>query len=814
MPYLVPMPPDLRFALRQCRRQPGFALAVVSTLALAIGANSAVFAVVDAVVFRALPFAAPERLVWITSVRPDNPDAPFSLPEFLDYREQTRALAGVAAYANWSASMAGDGVTERFQGARVSANVFDVLGLSPAAGRLLREADDRAEAAHVAVVSFRLWQRQFGGAPDAIGRHVRINGESFEIVGVLPAQFPLPLRDIDVVVPLVPDRDPLRHVRNSVNFLRLLGRLNPGVTSEQAQRELTTICAALRRQFPAEYARKDAVRTRSLQEALIGDYRQALLLLLASVAVVLSVALGNLLSLMLVRANERRIEMSVRAALGASRPRLVRQFASEALLLTFAGGAGGCALAVWATNLAVAWAPSSIPRLGEVAFDGRALLFAVGLTLAATVLLSVAPIGTVVRTRARDALRLGSRGAVGDRWNQRVRNALVIGEISAALVLLLATTLLVQGLVRLQGVHPGFNPDEVFQARVSLPPSYRSPEELTRFYKELSGRLVALPGVRAVGVISAAPMSGLLFTVPFTVAGQPPRNERESLSANLRVISPDYLAAVGTRLLKGRAFSERDASNMPAVALVSEALADRFLGDRALEHQLQIDDNNTGPRPVAIVGVIENVRQAALDGPPALDIYIPLSQIHPDGVPFLRNNQFWMVRTDTDPAGLRGPFLSQLRAVDQDAAISTTGAMGQYLEAWLAPRRFSLSLFVAFSLTAVLLAVSGLYGLVSYTVSQRQREIGLRIAIGATGRDVHRLILNQATRLVLAGAALGLSVAVVARPVVARLVDDVSLDPLVMFATTTLLCAIVVVAGWLPARRAARIEPSLALKGE
>lgn len=246
-------------------------MAVVSTLALAIGANSAVFAVVDAVVFRALPFAAPERLVWITSVRPDNPDAPFSLPEFLDYREQTRALAGVAAYANWSASMAGDGVTERFQGARVSANVFDVLGLSPAAGRLLREADDRAEAAHVAVVSFRLWQRQFGGAPDAIGRHVRINGESFEIVGVLPAQFPLPLRDIDVVVPLVPDRDPLRHVRNSVNFLRLLGRLNPGVTSEQAQRELTTICAALRRQFPAEYARKDAVRTRSLQEALIGD---------------------------------------------------------------------------------------------------------------------------------------------------------------------------------------------------------------------------------------------------------------------------------------------------------------------------------------------------------------------------------------------------------------------------------------------------------------------------------------------------------------------------------------------------------------
>jgi predicted permease len=321
---------DLRFALRQCRRQPGFTLAVVSTLALTIGANAAVFAVADAVVFRALPLADPDRLVWVTSVRPDNPEGPFTLPEYVDYRAQTRTLAGLAAYANWSANMAGDGVTERFQGARVSANLFDVLGLSPAAGRLLREADDSLEAPRVTVVSHRLWRRQFGGAPDVIGRHVRINGESYEIVGILPPHFPLPLRDIDVVTPLVPDRDPLRHVRNSVNFLRLVGRLNSGVTSGQAQEELTAICAALRRQFPKEYARKISVRTRSLQDALIGDHRQALLFLLASVAVVLAVALGNLLSLMLVRANGRRAEMSIRIAIGASRRQLVQQLAIEA----------------------------------------------------------------------------------------------------------------------------------------------------------------------------------------------------------------------------------------------------------------------------------------------------------------------------------------------------------------------------------------------------------------------------------------------------------------------------------------------------
>lgn len=738
---------DLRYALRQCRKQPGFASAVVCTLALTIGANTTMFSMVNAVLLRALPFGDPERLVWIASVRPDNPSAPFSLPEFMDYRDQTRTLAGIAAYANWSASMAGEGVTERLQGARMSANSFDVLGVSPAAGRLLQEADDRPDAPHVAVVSYRLWQRQFGGAKDAVGRNVRINGESFVIVGVLPAPFPLPLRDVDVVAPLVPDRDPARHLRNSTNFLRVFGRLGPGVTSDQAQQELTSICRSLRSQFPLEYARKDGVRTTSLRDALVGDDRPMMLLLLASVVVVLGTALANLLCLVLVRANERRAEMSIRIAMGASRSHLIRQLVAEALVLTVVGGGLGCALAAWATSTVVVWAPASIPRVSEVAFDWRALAFAAGLTLAATVLLSVAPIGAALRTRAHDALRLASRGALGDRWNHHVRNVLVVGEISAALVLLLATTLLVQGLLRLQRVHPGFRPDAVFQARVSLSPTYRSPEDLARFYERLSERLLTSPGIRDVGLISSAPMSGLLATVPFAVAGQPPRTEREAPTANLRVISPGYLAAVTTRLLRGRSFSERDGSGAPAVALVSEALAAKFLARDGFGQQLLIDDNNTGPRPVEVVGVVENVRQAALDGPPTLDVYIPLRQIHPDGVGFLRNNQFWMVKTDTDPAAFRVRFLAELRAVDPDAAISSTGTMCQYLEAWLAPRRFSLTLFVAFSLTAVLLAVSGLYGLVSYTVSQRRREIGLRMAIGATERDVHRLILRQAARL-------------------------------------------------------------------
>jgi putative ABC transport system permease protein len=804
---------DVRIAFRQHLRQPGFALTVITTLALTIGATTAMFSVVNAVLVRALPFASPERLVWIASVRPDNPNAPFSLPEFIDYRRETRTLSGLAAYANWSASLASDGVTARLTGARMSANAFDVLGLSPAAGRLLHESDDRPDAPHVVVLSHRLWQRLYGGSADAVGTTARINGESFVIVGVLPAQFPLPLREIDVVTPLAPDRDPLRHVRGSVNFLRVFGRLSLRADATEAQGELTAVCRALRQQFPVEYARKDAVSVVSLHQVLVGDYRQSMLLLLGAVIVVLATALANLVSLALVRANGRRRELSMRMAIGASRLHLARQFAVDALLLAAAGSGLGWLLADQAITVATLWMPPSIPRLDEVSLDGTAALVAIAIATLVTALLTAAPLAAIVRTRAGHALGPVSRGAIGDRWNHRIRNAMVVAEISAALVLLLATSVLVQNLLRLQDVHPGFNPDGVFQARVSIPPAYRSPDDLTRFYERLSDRLAAASGVEHVGVISVAPLSGLLSTVPFSVAGQPTM-ERDRSSANLRVISPGYLPTVGTRLLQGRLFAETDRSDAPRVALVSVALADRYLSGNAVGQRLLIDDNNEGPRPIEVVGVVENVRQAALDLPPALDVYIPLRQIHPDGLPLLRNNQFWMVKSNVDPAAFRVTFLTHLRAVDPDAAVSGAGAMRQYLDDWLGPRRFNLGLFGAFALTAVLLAVTGLYGLVSYAVSQRAREIGLRMAIGATERDVHRMILRQAAGLAVTGAAVGLCLAAAARPLISGMVQAVRLGPSVVAATTALLVAVVVLAALLPARRAARIEPAIALNAE
>jgi predicted permease len=386
--------------------------------------------------------------------------------------------------------------------------------------------------------------------------------------------------------------------------------------------------------------------------------------------------------------------------------------------------------------------------------------------------------------------------------------------MAAALVLLLGTSVLVSSLIRLERLAPGFDPDGVFQARVSLPASYRAPDDIARFHERLSDRLSRLPGVQQVGVISAAPLSGLLAAVPFDVPGRAARSEHDSPIANLRAVTPGYLEAARTRLVAGRAFSEGDRSGTPAVALVSAALAERFLASAALGKQLLIDDNNDGPRPVEVVGVVENVRLVALDAPAGLDVYLPLRQLHPDGVSFLRNNQFWMVRTSTDPAAFGASFAAELRAVDPDAGLSNSGPMREHVEASLGPRRFLLGLLAAFSLTAVVLAVTGLYGLVSYTVGRSRRDIGVRMALGATERDVLAAVLRQAAGLGLAGAGLGLLLVVATWPLWTRLSGAEAFDPLAALLLAAVLVGVASAAAWPPARRASRIPPTRALKGE
>ena len=803
---------DFTVAIRQFRRQPGFALAVIATLALATGASIAVFSVVNAVLFRALPFQDPEQLVWITSSRPDNPAAPFSLPEFMDYRARTRTLSGLAAYIYWRANFTGTGKNEGFQGARISANAFKLLGTRPVVGRLLRDSDDLPNAPRVVVLSYQLWQRRFSGAVRVVGSSIRLNGDSFVVVGVVPPHFPLPLRDVEVFTPLVPDLDRYRYVRSSTNFLRFIGRLSPRVSRTEAQAELITICDSLRQQFPIEYARKRAVRTIDLHEALIGDYRQSMLLLFAAVLVVLGTALANLSSLVLVRANARRAELTIRVALGASRLQLIRQLLIESLLLALTGTVCGWAFARWFISVAMRWVPTSIPRLTEVGIDGKVLGFAGLMVLASTVLLTVAAFSAVMKAQAGDVLR-SSRGTVGDRWSSRVRQALVTSEISAALILVLAAMVLLKNILYLEHLHPGFDAGMVFQVRLSLPPAYRSPNDVARFYDRLSERLQIVPGVEKVGVTSIAPLSGLVSTVPFKVEGDA-QLERDLPNVNLRAISPGYLAAVGSRLLNGRSFSEMDRPDTVQVALVSSALSRRYLNNAPLGRRLLIRDNSKGPRPVEVVGVVEDVRQSALDTPPDLDVYIPLRQVHPEHAGELQHDQFWMIRTATPPAAFLSSFVSSLGAVDTDTVISSAGTMRDYVEAALGPRRFNLGLFGAFSLSGVLLALLGVYALISHAVVQRHQEIGVRMAVGATDGDIQRMILRQATLLGLAGLVLGCCAASIAHPLLSRFAPEASLTIPPAMLCATFLLGLVILAAWVPARRAVRISPTVALRGD
>jgi len=796
---------DLVLAIRQLRRQPGYALAVVFTLAFAIGANLTVFSVVNGVLFRALPYRDPVHLMWVASIRTDNPSAPFTLPEYLDYRSRTRTLSGLAAFANWTARLTLDDGTVGLQAMRLSANAFEVLGVTPAAGRMLRETDDSPDAPNVAVLSYRLWQSRFGGASRVVGTTVRLNGEPFVIAGILPRHFPLPLRDVDVIVPLVPDRDPYRYARGSPNFLRVFGRLAGGASREQAQAELTTICRSLKQQYPVEYARKQAVQMLPLSEALVADYRQSMLLLAGAVLVVLAAAMANVISLVLVRMNGRSVEIATRVAVGASWPILLRQLMTESMILGLSASGLAWMLSRWAVSAVVRWAPSAIPRLDEVAVDARMIEVTAVMALVAIALMSLAPLAVVMKARRMDALHFAGRGTVGDRWSGRIRHALVIGEISAALLLLFATTALLRNLFELQQAHLGFTPDTVFQARISIPPTYRSPEDLSRFYERLFERLSASPGVESVGVISVAPLSGILSTVPFRVEGE--ARAADQPNVNLRVISPGYLAAAGTRLLGGRALTEADRADTPPVGIVSSAFAKRFLNGEGLGRRILINDNSRGPRPVQVVGVVEDVRHASLDTPPTYDLYTPLRQLLPENVAALRNNQFWMVRTSMDPAAFRMPFLTQLRAVDPDAAITSAGRMRDYVEAGLGPRRFNLGLFGAFSVTGVLLAVFGMYCLVAYAVSQRQQEIGLRMAIGATERDILGMMLREAAIRGVLGIGVACGIAAAAHKLLPVPANGAAV-------TATLLLMLVVMAAWLPARRAARISPTLALRGE
>jgi putative ABC transport system permease protein len=806
---------DLRYSLRVLRRQPGFTLTVVITLALGIGANTAIFSVVNAVLLRALPLKHPEEVMWVWSTRTDRDKAPFTLPDFLDYRDQNQTLEQIAAFCNIGLNLTGNEKTERLQAMRVSANLFELLGVDASAGRLLVAEDDDPARRPTAVLSYESWQKRFGGDPQVVGKTLNLDGESYTVVGVLPRNFNLPDRDAELAIPLRPLLDPLRELRSSTNFLRAVARLKPGVTRPQAESDLTSIVARQRQQFGDPYLKKTGVRLVSIYEETVGNVRTALWVLLGAVSMVLLIACSNLAALSLARASARHHEMSIRKALGATSVRLVRQLLAENLLLTLLGGAAGFLLATWGVRLLLALSPTRLPRDNEIGVDLSVLVFAAGASALAAVVFGMLPALLASRSEMRRGLLGGTSRGVGEGASRnRSSSILVVAEVSLSFILLIGAGLLIRSFISTQAVDPGFESANTLAVRLSLPKTnYHNRAAVSLFYDQLSSRLQALPGVESVGAISLLPMSPGLRVIPFIPKGQG-ASKGDSFVAQYRLVSPDYFRVMRIPLRQGRAFDSHDKDDRAPVAIVNETLASRFFpkGD-AIGAQIQIDDNNTGPRHVEIVGVVGDVKHVSLEDKPTIDIYLPMAQVHEDGVSALTNSMYWVLRSNADTAALEPAIRRELRTVDPAIASADLRTLESYLAESVAPRRFNLRLLTIFSVAALLLAATGIYGLISYSVAQRTPELGIRLALGASRKNIFRIVLGQGLRLVIVGLVLGLIGALALTRMIRSLMFGVTAtDPITFVAVSSLLIVITIAAGGLPALRATKLDPLRALR--
>jgi putative ABC transport system permease protein len=807
---------EIRQAVRVLRKRPAFPIVCVVTLALGIGANTAIFSIVHAVLLRQLPFANAERLVWISGVRPEHSKAPFSLPDFLDYRDGTRSLDSLSALANWSPNLTGQGDPERITGVRVSGNLFETMGVSAAAGRALKAEDDVPSSPRVVVITHALWQRRFGGDAGLIGKALDLNGDSYTVVGVLPPQFLFPIPGAELAVPLVPDADPRRFDRDSVNFLRLVGRVRAGATLKQAQSEMNALALRLRQEFPEPNAQKIGVKLTPMRDEITGSYRQALWVLMAAVGLVLLIACANLANLNLVRASARRKEMSIRSALGASPRHIMRQLLIESALIAIVGGVLGIVLAFFGLKGLLTLTPAIIPRASGIRLDDAALIFTLVISASAAIITGLAPALLPVRGDLTRDLNQGVRGSTEGARGKTLRTAFVIVEVSLSLVLLAGAGILLKSFAKLQSVDPGFDPHAVLTVRLSLSSHrYSRLAGITQFYDALLERVQALPGVSAAGVINMLPLSGAMSSVPFTIVGRDFSREQFP-EAQYRVVTPGYLRVMRIPLLAGREFSEGDTEHTRLVCHINENLARHYWpSGGAIGAHILIDDPDYWSRQIEIVGIIPNVKDRGLETSPAFDVYVPLRQAVQDSVPLIQGNQYWVVRTQRAPLAMVESSRDQVRVVDPEVAASGFRDMDQYVALALAPRRFNLQLLSFFALAALALAMAGIYGLVSYSVSQRLPEIGVRMAIGAQRSDVLRMIVVEGMKPVLAGLGFGLVSLIALSRVLSNLLFAVSAhDPATLGGVSVLFCGIALAAIVMPAWRAAKVDPLHVLRAE
>ena len=797
---------DLRYGARKLLKSPGFTLVAVMTLALGIGANTAIFSVVNAVLLRPLPFPDSERIVALSGVNPSKgiTDSNMSAPDFADWKEQSRSFEQVACLFTGGSLLVSGEEAERVRGTSVTEDFFPLFRTPALLGRPLESDDSKKDATAVAVLSHGLWQRRYGGDPAVVGRQIMVGRGSVTVVGVMPPGFNFPERT-EIWFPL--SLDPAAERRDN-RYLEVFARLKPEATLARGQAELDAVNARLAQSY-VETNRGWDVRLTNLRERLVGSMRAPLLVILGAVALVLLIACVNVANLLLARSAARRKEFAVRDALGASRGRIVRQLLTESFLLSLAGGAAGVLLSLWLTQLLVGLIPPDTPRLDEVRPDARIFGFALAVSVCAGILFGLAPALQASRRDVSETLKEGGRTGVEGGRRNRSQSVLIVSEIALSFMLLAGAGLLVRSFMRLRDVNPGFNQAGVLALRISASGvQYPAGPARAELYRQVTERLGSLPGVEAAGAVLSLPLGGDTFNVgrSFIREGRPATPE-ESANASYLVATPGYFRALGIPLVSGRVFAAQDSEKTPMVVVINETMARRFWpGESPVGKRITIWRDEKFPRE--IVGVVGDTRSNPAE-PAGAQMYVPYAQ-DPNW-----SSLSLVVRTSADPSSLTAAARNEVHALDKTIPVYNARPMSDVVAASMAERRASTLLVGAFALLALLLALVGIYGVTAYYVTQRKHEIGLRMALGARTSHILGLVVGRSLRLTLVGLAVGLCGALALTRVLGSLLFEVKpADPVTLAAAAVLLGAIALLASLLPARRATRVDPLIALRAE
>ncbi len=803
---------DIRYGFRMLLKSPGFTLVAIIALALGIGANSAIFSIINSVLLRPLPYADPDRLVVIWETNPSlsedlrlrNEASPAN---FLDWKAQQTVFEDMGAF-NWNTyNLTGGDMPEQLVGNPVTASIFSTLGVKPLLGRVIQPEDDQEGAPLVVVLSNKVWQRRFGAKPEIVGQQIALNNQSYTVVGVMPQEFEFPAAMSELWVPMAFSKAAVQ--RRQAHYLYTRARLKPDVTIEQAQSEMNTIAARLRQQYPDSNTDR-GIRLVSLHEEMVHQVKPALLVLLGAVGFVLLIACANVANLMLARAMARHKEIAIRTALGASRWRVVQQLLTESVLLSLMGGVGGLLLALWSIDLLKSGVPSEMASFihgwNSIGLDARVLSFTLGISVLTGVLFGLVPALQVSKPDLNEGLKEGDRGSTGTR--NRVRSLLVISEMALALVLLIGAGLMMKSFMRLIEVQPGFNPHNVLSASLSLPRArYDTNQKATDFITQLQERVASQPGVRAVGAVDLLPMAGSGQTTTFVVEGKPAPPRGQEPEANFRTITPTYLGTLGIPVQKGRAFSDHDTKDAPLVAIINETMARLFFQNEDPIGRRLLDPDGKNP-PVEIVGVVGDIKHWGLDDKPEAYLYLPHAQVGGSYITLV-------VRTDGDPAAMAATVRREVLALDKDQPVFDIKTMEQRVADTGAQKRLTMYLLSVMASVALVLAAVGIYGVIAYSVTQRTHEIGIRMALGAQRGDILKLVVRQGMLMAAVGVCIGLAASFYVTRVLAGLLFGVSAtDPVTFAGVALLLAAVALVACLIPARRATKVDPMIALRYE